>query len=305
MKLIELGFYLLHATQMAAVESSRWVGRGDKNAADQAAVDAMRSALADVPGAGVVVIGEGEKDQAPMLYVGETIGPGEPLFDIAVDPLDGTTQTARGGPEAMSVIAVGRRGSLYPAPEFYMKKIAVGPAPDGKPPLLSLDWPIPRLVESLTRQWGRPASELTVCLLDRPRHQEFIKEFRALGCRLRLIADCDVSAAIATALPDSPVDLYYGIGGAPEGVIAAAAMKCLGGYFEGQLVDEKGTPTDGRVLTAEELAAGEVMVCATGVTTGSLLTGVKEKQDEVVSHSILMHYPGMCVHRISTARSRR
>lgn len=304
--LMEHGFTLMAATQHAAAASAGWIGRGDKNRADQAAVDAMRLILNASTMKAKVVIGEGEKDEAPMLYNGEELGRPSPeierhmRIDIAVDPLDGTTQTARGGPEAMSVIAAGNEGSLFPAPSFYMKKIAVGPSPNGLQIKPDLKWPLPQLVEYLSWQLGKPVSTLTVCLLDRPRHAGFIEEFRRLGCRIKLIADCDVSAAIATAHRTSSVDLYYGIGGAPEGVLAAAAMKCLGGYFEGQLVDAEGKPTDDRVYALDDLAKNEVMFCATGVTDGSLLKGVRRRRHEVVVDSILMHFPTRHVHRVTT-----
>jgi fructose-1,6-bisphosphatase II / sedoheptulose-1,7-bisphosphatase len=312
--LLGYGFDLLRATQEAAVAAGELVGGGDKEAADQAAVDAMRQRLNRIDGfRGLVVIGEGEKDNAPMLHNGELVGgnrlgysSSEPAFDIAVDPLDGTTQAARMGPEAMSVIAVGHSNSLFPAPAFYMRKLAIGrglhPAP---PPSLTVS--IPDLVSQAKTWLGKDT--ITVCLLDRPRHTEYVRSFRECGCRVKLIADCDVSAAISTAIPSHNIDLYYGIGGAPEGVITAAAMKCLGGHFEGQLVDPKGASLDYPVMGIEDLAKGEVLVCATGVTNGSLLRGVRPATDLAIGggvrcHSVLLHSAGRVAHWVTSELAR-
>lgn len=291
--MMQFAFDILRATEAAAVAAFDHIGSGDKLAADHAATEAMRTVLNEVEDfGGQIVIGEGKKDNAPGLFEGEKVGKGDLAWDIAVDPLDGTSQTAKGGPGAMSVIAVGGLNKLYATSDFYMLKLAYGP----------------KLKEIMGRCWGDKnrlfvtrdlkdmlyytyeyfvGQKLTVCMLDRPRHAEFIKTFREAGWRVRLIQDCDVSAAIATALPDSGVDLYYGIGGAPEGVIAAAAMKCLGGVHEGVIVDHKTLePVSGEILKTEDLAAGDVIFCATGVTDGHLLRGV---QPGCKSHSVLMH----------------
>ncbi len=295
------GFAFLRATQSAAIAASQFIGSGNKLAIDGAATDAMRLQLNGAAFRGEIVVGEGEKDNAPGLFKGEIVGKctSNEIYDIALDPIDGTSPAAKMGPEAMSVVAVGDTNHLFPAPSFYMKKLAVGPlvAQQGK---INLNWDLDHIVYQLAIYLKKPIDEVTVCLLDRPRHEVFIKEFRRVGCKVKLIADCDVSGAIATALHSSPVDLYYGIGGAPEGVIAAAAMKCLGGYFEGMLVEQDGTPLESNIYESEELAKGEVLFCATGVTTGSMLRGVKKKRSETTCHSVLMHYPTKNIHWVRT-----
>jgi len=262
--------------------------------ADHAEVAAVRGGLNDIAAFGArIVIGEGKKDNAPGLFEGEVVGKDDPAWDIAVDPLDGTSQTAKGGPGAMSVIAVGAYDHFFATDCFYMKKMAYGPRiadavrriREYRGIRMSL---LDNLEEFLTYLQAQFEDErLTACLLDRPRHVDAIKTFHKCGWRVRLIQDCDVSAAIGTAIPDSGVDLYYGIGGAPEGVIAAAAMKCLGGHIEGVLVDHKDyKPVDGRLLRTEDLAKGDVIFCATGVTDGHLLDGVKPGHK---THSVLMY----------------
>lgn len=292
--MLHFAFDILRAAEAAAIASSHFVGCGDKNKADDAATTAMRRVLNEIPGFGAkIVIGEGKKDDAPGLFEGEIVGPSEVAWDIAVDPLDGTTQTAKGGPGAMSVIAVGCPNSFFATDAFYMKKVAYGP----------------RLVNLLRREWcslegslvNRNLDELlylivrscedrefTVCILDRPRHEEAIRTFRKNGWRVRLIQDCDVAAAIGTALPKSGIDLYYGIGGAPEGVLTAAALKCLGGHIEGMIVDDKThEPIDGKVLRTNDLASGDVLFVATGVTEGHLLNGVRSghKTNSIMTYS--------------------
>lgn len=298
MKILQIGFEMLRATQEAAIAGSHWIGRGDKNAADGSAVDAIRASLNKTNGffCGKIISSEGEKDNAPMLAHGEMVGDkrvfdmAEP-YDIALDPLDGTSQVAKGGPEAMSVIAVADTDCLMHTPIHYMKKIAVGPGKRGTIPL-DITWTIKELLDHVSIHLDKHMNDLTVCLLDRPRHEVFIREFRYYGCRIKLIADCDVSGAIASALPDSPVDIYYGIGGSPEGVITAAAMKCLGGNFVGSI--------DNKSFSMEDLAKGEVLFCATGVTSGSMLRGIQRKSGYWSCNSVLMHYPTKNVHWVTT-----
>jgi len=281
---------------MASIASARLMGRGDEKAADQAAVDAMRSMLDSVDCKAKIVIGEGERDEAPMLFIGEEVGTGNgPELEIAVDPLEGTTICAVGGYNSISVMAVGSKGNLMHAPDTYMNKIAVGPSAKGVIDItLSVTENIKRVAEAKKCR----VQDLTAMVLDRPRHAELIKELRETGCRIHLIGDGDVSAAIATALPDSGIDILFGIGGAPEGVIAAAALRCLGGDFQGifhprndeEIVRARkmGIEDMSKVLTIDDLASGNVMFIATGVTDGSLLDGVKFKPWGAVTHSIVM-----------------
>lgn len=288
---------LVRATESAALAAARWVGRGDKIGADGAAVDAMRLSLSSVQMAGVVVIGEGEKDEAPMLYNGEEVGDGsDPKVDVAVDPIDGTTLTANGVSNALSVIAVGERGSMFdPGPSFYMTKIAVGPSAVGSiditaSPTQNLRW-IAKAKQTSVR-------DLTAIILDRPRHAELIAEVRASGARIRLIADGDVYGGIASAWPDAGVDVLFGIGGTPEGVITAAALKAMGGEMQAQLnpqtdaersaVLEYGLDLD-QVLTQEDLVRGEnCFFAATGLTDGQLLRGVRFDSRGARTQSLVM-----------------
>ncbi|MEQ1877230.1 MAG: class II fructose-bisphosphatase, partial [Bdellovibrionia bacterium] len=280
-----LALEFVRITEAAAVASARLMGRGDSKGADQAAVDAMRRAFDSVQIDGTVVIGEGERDEAPMLYIGEKVGQkgdDNPGIDIALDPLEGTDICARGGVGALSVIAVASKGGFLHAPDTYMDKIAVGPQARGS---IDIRESAETNVKNVAKALGKEVAELTVVILDRPRHEKLIAQVRAMGARIRLIGDGDVSAALATALPDSGIDLLMGVGGAPEGVISAAALKCMEGDFQGRLVfrndDEKGRAkkmgiTDyDKVYKLEELAKSDVMFCATGVTDGPLLTGVR------------------------------
>ena len=279
-----LAMELVRVTEAAALAAARWVGRGDKEAADQAAVDAMRLLLDTVPMDGTVVIGEGEKDEAPMLYNGESIGDGSPPHvDIAVDPLEGTTLTARGMPSALAVIALSERGTMFdPGPCVYMEKLAGSPRIAD---LLSLDESIGEVVGKVAERKGKGVGDVTVILLDRPRHEEKVAELREVGARIRFISDGDVSAAMLAATEESAVDLLWGIGGTPEGVLAAAAIKSLGGQIVGRLWPrndaERQAAIDGgydleRVLTADDLVSGDdVFFAATGVTDGDLLAGVR------------------------------
>jgi len=292
-----LALELVRVTESAALASSRWVGRGDKIGADGAAVDAMRTVLASVPMDGVVVIGEGEKDEAPMLYNGERIGDGTAhQVDVAVDPIDGTSLTALGRANAISVIAVSDRGTMFdPGPCFYMRKIAVGPDAVGSiditaTPTQNLRW--------IAKAKGESVRDLTVVILDRPRHGELIDEVRASGARVKLITDGDIFGAIATAWPDAGVDVLFGIGGTPEGVIAAAALKCMGGEIQAQLwpqTDEEralaeacGYDVDA-VLTTDALVQGDnAFFAATGITDGELLRGVRFSARGATTQSLVM-----------------
>lgn len=280
-----LALEFVRITESAALASSAWMGRGNEKAADQAAVDAMRKAFDTVQIAGEVVIGEGERDEAPMLYIGEKVGQGgaqSPKVDIALDPLEGTTICARGGVGAIAVIAVAEAGGFLHAPDTYMSKIACGPDAIGA---IDLDLSPTENVNRVAEALKKPVTDLTVVILDRPRHESLIAEVRKTGARIQLIGDGDVSAAVATAWPESGIDLLMGTGGAPEGVIAAAALKCLGGDFQGRLQfrneEEKarakkmGMKDINQKLLLSDLCRGSVMFCATGVTDGPFLKGVR------------------------------
>jgi fructose-1,6-bisphosphatase II / sedoheptulose-1,7-bisphosphatase len=287
----------VRVTEAAAIASARLMGRGDEEAADQAAVDAMRQALNVLDIDGTVVIGEGERDEAPMLYIGERVGTGRgPRVDIALDPLEGTTICAKGGPNAIACVAMAPHRGFLNAPDVYMDKLAVGGGlPPGliditKPPA----WNLGRLAEAKKV----PVEDLVVLILDRPRHQQLIADVRAAGARIRLIGDGDVAGVIATARADTGIDVYMGSGGAPEGVLAAAALRCIGGQFQGRLIfrndDERGrarklgvTDLD-RIYELEELAHGDVMFTATGVTDGTMLKGVRRVGHRLFTQSIVM-----------------
>ncbi|WP_354081541.1 class II fructose-bisphosphatase [Constrictibacter sp. MBR-5] len=292
-----LALEVVRVTEAAALSASLWMGRGDEKAADQAAVDAMRRALNSLAIEGTVVIGEGERDEAPMLYIGEKVGAGNgPKIDIALDPLEGTTITAKGGPNALAVIAMAEAGGFLNAPDTYMDKIAVGPGlPEG---VVDLDRAPEENLRELAKAKGAKPSDLVVCILDRPRHAELIAKIRDAGARIMLISDGDVSGVIATARPGSGVDMYIGSGGAPEGVLAAAALRCIGGQMQGRLLfrndDERGRArrmgiTDfDRKYSMLDLAHGDVMFAATGVTTGTMLQGVRRFAGGAVTHSMVM-----------------
>lgn len=291
-----LALEFVRVTEAAALAAGRWIGRGDKNAADQAAVTAMRNAFNSIEFDGEVVIGEGEMDEAPMLYIGEKVGRGSgPRIDIACDPLEGTSITAKGGSEAIAVIAAAAAGNFLHAPDMYMNKIAVGPDARGAIDITkSVSW---NLAE-VARAKHKDVSDLMIIILDRPRHDAIVAEVRAAGARCRLIVDGDVSAAVATAQEETGIDLLLGSGGAPEGVIAAAALRCLGGDMQGQLVFSNdserqrakamGVADPARVYALNDLAGGNVMFVATGVTSGSFLGGVRYTGTGAVTHSIVM-----------------
>jgi fructose-1,6-bisphosphatase II len=291
-----LALEFVRATEAAALAGALLMGRGDEQAADQAAVDAMRRALNSIPMSGTVVIGEGERDEAPLLYVGEKVGSGEsPKVDIALDPLEGTTITATGGPNALSVIAVAEEGQFLHAPDTYMDKIAVGPGARGA---IDLRKSPTENLRNVADKLGRHVEEVTAIILDRPRHADLIKEVRKAGARIKLIRDGDVSAAIATCREDTGIDILLGIGGAREGVIAAAALRCVGGDMQGILrfrdageqarARRMGIQDSDRVYSIKELAAGDVMFAATGVTTGDFLDGVRFFRGGANTHSVVM-----------------
>jgi len=291
---------MVRVTEAAAVAASRMVGRGDEKAADAAAVEAMRKAFDELYIDGTVVIGEGERDEAPMLYIGEKVGgaPGKgPRIDIALDPLEGTTITAKAGPNALAVLAAAEEGCLLNAPDTYMDKLAVGPGyPEG---VISLEKSVTENVEAVAKAKGVEPADIIVCVLDRPRHADIIAELRGIGCGVVLIGDGDVAGVIATTDEDTTIDMYMGQGGAPEGVLAAAALRCVGGQFNGRLVfrneDEKararkwGIEDLDRIYKLEDLASGDCIFAATGVTDGSLLEGVKRKRGGLMTtESVVM-----------------
>ena len=291
-----LALEAVRVTEAAALAASRLMGRGDEKAADQAAVDAMRRALNDLPIDGTVVIGEGERDEAPMLYIGEKVGDGGPAIDIALDPLEGTTITAKGGTNALAVIAMAEKGGFLNAPDTYMDKISVGPGlPTG---LVDLDATPAENLKALAKAKNMEISDLVACILDRPRHADLIAKVRATGARIMLISDGDVAGVIATAKPGTGVDIYMGSGGAPEGVLAAAALRCIGGQMQGRLVfrndDEKaraarwGVKDLNRKYDLMDLAKGDVMFAATGVTDGPMLKGVRRTSTWATTQSMVM-----------------
>ena len=291
-----LALEFVRVTEMAAIASARLMGRGDEKAADQAAVDAMRAMLDSVECNATVVIGEGERDEAPMLYIGEKVGSGKgPELEIALDPLEGTTVCATGGYNSISVMAIAEKGNFLHAPDTYMKKIACGPEGRG---IIDINESPRENLRRLAEAKKCRIADLTAVILDRPRHKELIQQVRDAGARIQLIGDGDVSAAIACCEPDSGVDILFGIGGAPEGVLAAAAMKCMGGDFQGILQwrhdEEKSRAKDmgitdlNKIFMLDDLARGNVMFVATGVTTGNFLQGVRFKPWGAITHSIVM-----------------
>ena len=302
-----LAMELVRVTESAALAAGRWVGRGDKNGGDGAAVDAMRELLSSVSMRGVVVIGEGEKDEAPMLYNGEEVGNGEgPDCDVAVDPIDGTTLMAEGRPNSISVIAVSERGTMYdPSAVFYMDKIAVGPEAKGA---ININESVEWNINSVAKAKGIDVADLTVIVLDRPRHADLIGEIRQAGAKIRLISDGDVAGAVAAADDYSTVDMLMGVGGTPEGIITAVAMKCMGGEIQGKLwpkddaerqkAIDAGHDLD-RVLTNDILVRGEnSFFCATGVTNGDMLRGVTYRPNGATTRSLVMRSKSGTVRRI-------
>lgn len=307
-----LALEAVRVTEAAAIAASRWMGRGDEKAADQAAVDAMRQALNGLEIRGTVVIGEGERDEAPMLYIGEEVGEGTgPKIDIALDPLEGTTITAKGGNNAMAVMAMADAGGFLNAPDVYMDKIGVGGGlPEG---IVDLDRTPAENLAALADAKGKSINELVVCILDRPRHSGLIKAVRDSGARIQLISDGDVSGVIATAQPNSGIDIYIGSGGAPEGVLAAAALRCIGGQFQGRLIfrndDEKsrarkyGITDFDRKYGLLDLAKGDVMFAATGVTDGTMLRGIRYSSGGLETESMVMRSKTGTVRRVAATHN--
>jgi len=293
----ELALEFCRVTEAAALASARWMGRGNKEAADDAAVEAMRALFDTIHINGTVVIGEGEMDEAPMLYIGERVGKGEsPLLDIAVDPLEGTNIVAKGLSGAIAVLAVADRGCLLHAPDMYMNKIAVGPRAAG---CIDIDASVEQNLKEVARALEKGVNDLTVVILDRPRHKEIIDEARRCGARIQLITDGDVSPAVACAFEETGIDLMMGVGGAPEGVLAAAALKCLGGEMQGRLWPENdediaralklGISDVNKLLTMDDLVKGDdVIFAATGITHGSLLEGVRFTNQGAYTHTVIM-----------------
>ena len=291
-----LALEAVRVTEAAALSSSLFMGRGDEKAADQAAVNAMREFLNNLSIKGTVVIGEGERDKAPMLYIGEEVGAGGPKVDIALDPLEGTTITAQGGENALSVLAMAEEGGFLHAPDIYMYKIAYGKKYED----LNIDpeSPAEDIIYCLAKHSGIKVENIVVCILNRKRHENLIASVRKTGARIKLISDGDVSAVIATTVEDSEVDLYLGSGGSPEGVLAAAALRCLGGKIYGKLIfnndEEKSRANQmniselNKIYTTQDLASGEVMFAATGVTSGTFLKGVLIKNNVATTHSVVM-----------------
>jgi len=300
---------MVRVTEAAAIAASKLVGRGDEKAADAAAVEAMRGAFNDLDFDGTVVIGEGERDEAPMLYIGEKVGragEGAPKIDIALDPLEGTTLTAKAWPNALAVLAIAEQGCLLNAPDVYMEKLAIGPGYEKG--LVGLDRSPTENVNALAAAKGVKPAEIIACVLDRPRHEALIAELRAIGCGIMLIPDGDVAGVIAVTDPDTTVDIYFGSGGAPEGVLAAAALACIGGQFQGKLLfrndDEKsraakwGVTDLNRIYQLEDLVKGDAIFAATGVTDGSLLEGVKRRKGCLTTESIVMRASSGTVRRV-------
>ena len=290
-----LAIELVRVSEFAALAASKHIGRGNEKAADQAAVDAMRKCLNSLTISGTVVIGEGERDEAPMLYIGEKVGQGGPNVDIALDPLEGTTITAKGGENAMAVIALAQEGGFLNAPDVYMRKISAKVENEN---VVSLSQDLRSNIKALAEYKKINTEDLVICVLDRERHQEDIEIIRSAGARIKIIGDGDVSAVISSVIDSSNIDMYYGIGGAPEGVLAAAALQCVGGYLEGQLIFNDDQETDrakktgitnlDKIYKLNDLATGDVMFSATGVTDGTMLRGININKNFATTHSIVM-----------------
>src|SRR5215217_7011970 len=301
---------MVRVTEAAAIAASSWIGRGDNDAADDAAVEAMRAALNELPMDGTVVIGEGERDEAPMLYIGEKVGSAQgsgPRIDIALDPLEGTTLTANAGPNALAVLAIAENGCLLNAPDTYMQKLAIGPGyPEGT---IDLSRSVSDNVRSLAEAKSVQPNEIIACVLDRDRHEAIIDELRSLGCGVKLISDGDVAGVIAVTDPDTSIDVYLGSGGAPEGVLAASALRCVGGQMQGRLIfrnDDEiararcwGIEDLDRIYNLEEMAKSDCIFAATGVTDGSLLQGVHRRKNCITTESIVMRASSGTIRRVS------
>ncbi len=299
---------MVRVTEAGAIAASNWTGRGDEKAADAAAVEAMRIAFNQLPIDGTVVIGEGERDEAPMLFIGEKVGAGGPKVDIALDPLEGTTICATAGPNSLAVLAISEAGGLLNAPDVYMDKIAVGGGlPEG---VIDLNKSVSENVHAVAAAKGKAVEEMTVCVLDRPRHQKIIAELRELKCAVALIGDGDIAGVIATTDAMTGIDMYMGSGGAPEGVLASAALRCIGGQMQGKLLfrndDERGrarkwgiTDLD-RVYSMNEMASGDVIFAATGVTDGSMLEGVHNTPQGITTDTVAMRSKTKTIRRVKT-----
>lgn len=307
---------MIRVTEAAAIAASHWVGRGDKLAADRDATEAMKKRLNKLNFVAQVVIGEGKKDGSYGLFEGDWVGihrdkriltaPSQassleffkkpPCYEIAVDPIDGTRPTIEGGNEAISVMAVGSEGSLFRTDEYYMKKLAVGNALRGHG--ICIEDPLEVTINIVARVLGKDISNVTVCLLDRPRHDDIMEELKSIGCRIKLIRDCDVTAAVSTSMAGTGVDVLVGIGGSPEGVISACAMKCLNGIFQAQLVNKETWTPYGKVMHEDDLAKGDVIFCATGITDGSLLKGVSYENNRPRTNSIFMRSESNTIRKI-------
>ena len=308
-----LALEAVRVTEAAALSSSFHMGRGNEKAADQAAVNAMREFLNNLSIDGRVVIGEGERDKAPMLYIGEKVGMGGPKVDIALDPLEGTTITAKGGENALSVLAMAEQGGFLHSPDIYMHKIAYGKKYES----LDIDpeSPSDEIVKNFAKYSGIKIENIVVCILDRPRHKELIEKVRSTGARIKLIADGDVSAVIATSFEDSGVDIYIGIGGSPEGVLAAAALRCIGGKIYNKLIFDSdkqieraklmGISDSNRIYLTNDLASGDVMFSATGVTDGTLLKGVLIKNEVATTQSVVMRSKTKTVRYVNASHDLR
>jgi fructose-1,6-bisphosphatase II / sedoheptulose-1,7-bisphosphatase len=307
----ELALQAAGVTELAAIAAHAQAGRGDERAADQVAVDAMRTALNAIAMQGRIVIGEGERDEAPMLYIGEEVGTGAgPQIDIALDPLEGTTLTAKAMANALAVLAFAPRGGLLHAPDTYMDKLGVGPG--YAKGLVSLDAAPSENVKALAKAKGVSPADITVCVLDRPRHAKIIEDLRSVGARVFLISDGDVAGVIYTADPTTGVDLYLGQGGAPEGVLAAAALRCIGGQFQGRLVfrndDERaraariGVKDFDRLYDLDDLVPGDAVFAATGVTNGALVKGVRRENGAVITQTLVMNSADRTVRQIESRR---
>ena len=306
---------MVRVTEAAAIAAAKLIGRGDEKAADHAAVEAMRAALNELPMDGTVVIGEGERDEAPMLFIGERVGSAQgsgPRIDIALDPLEGTTITAKGGPNALAVLAIAEQGCLLNAPDVYMDKLAIGPGYAGG--TIDLAKSPSDNIRSVAKAKGVEPSEIVVCVLDRSRHAELITELRGLGCGIQLIPDGDVAGVIAVANPETGIDVYMGTGGAPEGVLAASALRCVGGQIQGRLLfrndDEVARARRweiddlDRIYAIEDMAKGDCIFAATGVTDGSLLAGVHVRKDCITTESIVMRASSGTVRRVTAEHHR-
>jgi fructose-1,6-bisphosphatase II / sedoheptulose-1,7-bisphosphatase len=303
----------VRVTEAAAISAANQIGRGDEHAADQAAVEAMRMAFNQLPISGTVVIGEGERDEAPMLFIGEEVGSGGVAVDIALDPLEGTTLTAKAMPNALAVMAMAEPGTLLNAPDTYMDKIAIGPGyAEG---LIDLDADPAHNILALAKAKGVKPHEITACIMDRPRHEALIAAVRKVGAAIQLITDGDVAGVIATTDPSTGIDIYIGQGGAPEGVLAAAALRCVGGQMQARLVfkkeDEKARATKlgikdfNRKYSLMDLASGDVIFAATGVTDGSMLRGVHTDQRYLTTESVVMRSATGTVRWVKTRHSRK